>query len=49
VTNLQFFASVGVPAALVVCSYVAVVWYERTSRAPADVSRNDRDEPAKSV
>jgi hypothetical protein len=37
-TGLEFFASIGLPAALVVCSYVAVVIYEWTSQPGSDDS-----------
>jgi hypothetical protein len=37
-TGLEFFASIGLPAALVVCSYVAVLVYERTSRSASNDS-----------
>ena len=31
-TGLEFFASIGLPAALFACAYVSVLVYERTSR-----------------
>jgi len=37
-TILQFYAFVGLPALLVVGSYVAVIMYERTSRFDFRVS-----------
>jgi hypothetical protein len=44
-TGLEFFASIGLPAALVLFSYVAVVWYERTNRPDAGNSNGVRDKP----
>jgi hypothetical protein len=31
-TSMEFFASIGLPALLVVCTYVSVLVYERTSQ-----------------
>jgi hypothetical protein len=42
-TGLEFFASVGLPALLVLFSYAAVVWYERTSRPDAEDSKGAND------
>jgi hypothetical protein len=42
-TGLEFFASIGLPAALVVCAYIAVVIYERTSRPNPDNSKGAND------
>ncbi len=44
-TGLEFFASIGLPALLVLFSYAAVVWYERTSRTDAANSKDARGKP----
>ncbi len=45
-TGLEFFASIGLPAALVVCAYIAVIIYEWTSRPGAGDFKgvNDRND-----
>src|ERR1700719_1704206 len=42
-TALEFFASIGVPALLVVCAYVSVLVYERTSPSEAEDARDKHD------
>jgi hypothetical protein len=44
-TGLEFFASIGLPALLVLFSYAAVVWYERTNRVDADNSKGACGKP----
>jgi hypothetical protein len=40
---LEFFASIGVPALLVVSSYVSVLVYEWTSPSEADDAHDNHD------
>jgi hypothetical protein len=42
-TALEFFASIGVPALLVVCAYVSVLVYERTSPSETDDAHDKHD------
>jgi len=43
VTGIEFFASIGLPALLVVCAYASVVIYERTNRTDADDAHDKPD------
>jgi hypothetical protein len=42
-TALEFFASIGVPALLVVCAYISVLAYEWTSPSEAEDARDKHD------